>query len=59
MSNLSVRKMRIFLAAVEEGSFTLASARENVSQAAETIVINEIEETDRAIDQSLGPCHLR
>lgn len=45
MSNLSVRKMRIFLAAVEEGSFTRASVRENISQPAATIVINEIEET--------------
>ncbi|MFK7943704.1 MAG: LysR family transcriptional regulator, partial [Paracoccaceae bacterium] len=45
MSNLSIRKMRIYLAAVAEGNFTRASVRENISQPAATIVINEIEET--------------
>lgn len=45
MNNISVRKMRIYLAAVEEGNFTRAAVRENISQPAATIVINEIEET--------------
>ena len=45
MNNLTIRKMRILLAAVEEGSFTRASVRENISQPAATIVINEIEES--------------
>ncbi|MEL6220604.1 MAG: LysR family transcriptional regulator, partial [Pseudomonadota bacterium] len=37
--------MRIYLAAVEEGSFTRASIREGISQPAASIIINEIEET--------------
>ncbi|MEM9148759.1 MAG: LysR family transcriptional regulator [Pseudomonadota bacterium] len=37
--------MRIYLAAVEEGSFTRASIRESISQPAASIIINEIEET--------------
>lgn len=45
MNNISIRKMRVFLAAVEEGNFTRASVRENISQPAATIIINEIEET--------------
>lgn len=45
MNNISVRKMRIYLAAVEEGSFTRASIREGISQPAASIIINEIEET--------------
>ena len=45
MNSISIRKMRVFLAAVEEGSFTRASIRENISQPAATIIINQIEET--------------
>jgi DNA-binding transcriptional LysR family regulator len=37
--------MRIFLATVEEGNFTRAALRENISQPAATIIINEIEAT--------------
>ena len=36
--------MRIFLSVVEEGSFTKASIRHNVSQPATTIAINQIED---------------
>lgn len=45
MNNISIRKMRIFLAAIEERSFTKASVKQNISQPAATIVINQIEET--------------
>jgi DNA-binding transcriptional LysR family regulator len=45
VNNISIRKMRILLATAEEGSFTKAALRENVSQPAATIIVNEIEET--------------
>lgn len=45
MNNISVRKMRVYLAAVQEGSFTRASIKQNISQPAATIIINQIEET--------------
>lgn len=45
MNNISIRKMRILLATAEEGNFTRAAMRENISQPAATIIINEIEET--------------
>lgn len=45
MNNISIRKMRILLATAEEGNFTRAALRENISQPAATIIINEIEET--------------
>lgn len=45
MNNISIRKMRILLATAEEGNFTRGAMRENISQPAATIIINEIEET--------------
>jgi DNA-binding transcriptional LysR family regulator len=45
VNNISIRKMRILLATAEEGNFTRAAMRENISQPAATIIINEIEET--------------
>jgi DNA-binding transcriptional LysR family regulator len=45
VNNISIRKMRILLATAEEGNFTRAAIRENISQPAATIIINEIEET--------------
>jgi DNA-binding transcriptional LysR family regulator len=45
MRNISIRKMRVYLAAVEECSFTRASIRENISQPAASIIINQIEES--------------
>ena len=45
MNNISIRKMRVFLSAASEGSFTRASAKQNVSQPAATIIINQIEES--------------
>lgn len=45
MNNISIRKMRVFIAAVEERSFSKAALRENISQPAATIIANEIEAT--------------
>lgn len=45
MNNISIRKMRVLLATAEEGNFTRAAMRENISQPAATVIINEIEET--------------
>ena len=45
MNNISIRKMRILIAAAEEGNFTRAAMRENISQPAATIIVNEIEAT--------------
>jgi len=44
MSNISIRKMRIFLAALEHKSFTKASVAQNITQPAATIIINQIED---------------
>ncbi|WP_282078563.1 LysR family transcriptional regulator [Epibacterium ulvae] len=44
MTNISIKKIRVFLAAVEEKSFTRAALRENISQPAASIIINQIEE---------------
>lgn len=44
MSNISIRKMRVFLAALEHKSFTKASVAQNISQPAATIIVNHIEE---------------
>ncbi|WP_299211384.1 LysR family transcriptional regulator [uncultured Tateyamaria sp.] len=43
MEAISIRKMRIFLSAVEEKSFTRASRSQNISQPAATIAISQIE----------------
>jgi DNA-binding transcriptional LysR family regulator len=44
MQNISIKKMRVMLAAVEEGSFTKASAKQNITQPATTIIIQDIED---------------
>lgn len=44
MKNIGIRKMRVFLAAIEMNSFTKASVAQNISQPAATIIINQIEE---------------
>lgn len=44
MIEIGIRKMRIFLSIVEEGSFTKASLKHNISQPATTIAINQIED---------------
>ena len=43
MQNISIKKMRVMLASVEEGSFTRASAKQNISQPATSIIIQDIE----------------
>src|SRR5690606_9485043 len=45
MRNISIRKMRVFVYAVEEGSFTEGARRSNISQPAAVNIISEIEET--------------
>ena len=45
MRNISIRKMRVFVHVVEEGSFTEGARRSNISQPAAVSVIGEIEET--------------
>lgn len=45
MNNIGIRKMRVYLAALEMNSFTKASVAQNISQPAATIIINQIEET--------------
>lgn len=45
MRNISIRKMRVFVYAVEEGSFTEGARRSNISQPAAVSIIGEIEET--------------
>lgn len=45
LKNISVRKMRVFLAVVETRSFTKAAAQQNISQPAATIIVNQIEES--------------
>lgn len=45
--NISIRKMRVFLAAIEKKSFTKAALAENISQPATTIIISQIEEEFR------------
>jgi DNA-binding transcriptional LysR family regulator len=44
MNNISIRKMRVFLSALELRSFTKASVAQNISQPAATIIVNQIEE---------------
>ncbi len=44
MKNISIRKMRVFLSALEHKSFTKASVDQKISQPAATIIINQIEE---------------
>jgi DNA-binding transcriptional LysR family regulator len=44
MKSISIRKMRLFLAVVEEKSFTKAAQKQNISQPAATIIVNQIEE---------------
>lgn len=44
LNSLSVRKMRVFLSVIENGSFTKAAVEQNMSQPAVTIIINQIEE---------------
>nr|MCU0910448.1 LysR family transcriptional regulator [Paracoccaceae bacterium] len=44
MKNISIRKMRLFLAVVEEKSFTRAALKMHISQPAATIIVNQIEE---------------
>ena len=45
MRNISIRKMRVYICAVEEGSFTEGARRSNISQPAAVNIISEIEET--------------
>jgi len=45
MNDIGIRKMRVFMSAVNEGSFTRASVQQNISQPAATIIINQIEES--------------
>jgi DNA-binding transcriptional LysR family regulator len=44
MKNISIRKMRVYLSALEHKSFTKASVDQKISQPAATIIINQIEE---------------
>jgi LysR family transcriptional regulator, carnitine catabolism transcriptional activator len=44
MRSISIRKMRLYLAVVEEMSFTRAALKQNISQPAATIIVNQIEE---------------
>lgn len=44
MRNISVKKMHVFVAAVESGSFSIGAQRSNISQPAAVNIINEIEE---------------
>ena len=44
MRSISIRKMRLFLAVVEEKSFTKAAQKQNISQPAATIIVNQSEE---------------
>lgn len=45
MNDIGIRKLRLFLSVIEEGSFTKASLKNNISQPAVTIAINQIEES--------------
>ncbi len=42
--DIGIKKMRIFLSVIEENSFTKAARKNNVSQPATTITINQIED---------------
>lgn len=44
MTNVSIRKMRVYMSALELQSFTKAAMAQNISQPAATIIINQIEE---------------
>ncbi|WP_173932889.1 LysR family transcriptional regulator [Chelativorans sp. Marseille-P2723] len=45
MRNISIRKMWVYVCAIEEGSFTEGARRANISQPAAISIIGEIEET--------------
>ncbi len=45
MNNISIKKMRVFISVVREGSFSAASVKENISQPATSIIVNEVEDT--------------
>lgn len=45
MHNISIKKMRVFVSSVEQGSFTEGARRSNISQPAAVSIISEIEET--------------
>jgi DNA-binding transcriptional LysR family regulator len=45
MHNISIKKMSVFISAVETGSFTSGARRSNISQPAAVSIINELEST--------------
>ncbi|MES0864863.1 LysR family transcriptional regulator [Ruegeria sp. SCPT10] len=44
MNNISIRKMKVIISAVDEGSFTRASTKQSISQPGVTIIVNQVEE---------------
>ncbi|WP_299545803.1 LysR family transcriptional regulator [uncultured Tateyamaria sp.] len=44
MRNISLKKMRVFVSVVECGAFGKAASKENITQPAATMIVNQIEE---------------